>query len=94
LLACSRVPRIARSGDNSIGSFLDYRHLPGCARQDPRYFASGKGSILRRVGYAASQSVITRDRSGQRQFNYAEIGGNGVAAAISNLYYPPEALAC
>jgi hypothetical protein len=21
---------------------------------------------------------------------YAEIGGNGVAAAISNLYYPPE----
>ena len=76
--------------DNSIGSFLTTAIFPAVLRQDPRYFASGKGSILRRVGYAASRSVITRDRSGQRQFNYAEIGGNGVAAAISNLYYPPD----
>jgi hypothetical protein len=34
--------------------------------------------------------VITRSRSGQRQFNYSEIGGNGAAAAISNAYYPSE----
>jgi hypothetical protein len=59
-------------------------------RQDPRYFESGQGSIVRRVGYAASRIVITRDRSGQRQFNYSELGGNGVAAAISNLYYPSD----
>jgi hypothetical protein len=46
---------------------------------------------MRRVEYAASRSVITRDRSGQRQFNYSEIGGNAAAAAVSNLYYPPDA---
>ncbi len=80
----------AALADNSIGSFLTTAIAPTLFQQDPRYFQLGEGSVWRRVGYAASRSVITRSRSGQRQFNYSEIGGNAAAAAISNAYYPSE----
>lgn len=76
--------------DNSMGNFMTTAVLPSALRQDPRYFALGEGSFLHRLAYAASRSVVTRSRSGARQFNLSEIGGNGVAAALSNLYYSPE----
>jgi hypothetical protein len=75
--------------DNSIGNFLTSAVMPTVMRQDPRYFESGRGSIARRVGYAASRSVVTRSRSGQSQFNVSEIAGNAIAAGVSNLYYAP-----
>ncbi len=56
--------------------------------QDPRYFVLGEGSILHRTGYALSRSVVTRTRAGRRAFNLSEIGGNAVAAGISNAYHP------
>ena len=34
--------------------------------------------------------MITRGRSGRSQFNGAEIGGNALAATVSNLYYTPS----
>jgi len=76
--------------DNSIGNFLTTAIMPMTLGQDPRYFASGKGSLPRRLAYAASRSVITRGRSGQRQFNVSELGGNAIAATVSNLYYTPS----
>ena len=75
--------------DNSIGNFLTSAVLPLAIGQDPRYFQSGRGSIARRVAYAASRSVITRGRSGSSQFNVSEIGGNAIAAGLSNLYHVP-----
>jgi hypothetical protein len=75
--------------DNSTGNFLTTAIMPMVMRQDPRYFEFGKGSIPRRLAYAASRSAITRGRSGQAQFNVSEIGGNGIAATLSNLYYTP-----
>jgi hypothetical protein len=39
------------------------------------------------VQTVASRPFITRTRSGQTQFNLSDIGGNAVAAAVSNLYY-------
>ena len=75
--------------DNSIGNFLTSAVLPLSMGQDPRYFQSGRGSIARRVAYAASRSVITRGRSGSSQFNVSEIGGNAIAAGLSNLYHVP-----
>jgi hypothetical protein len=84
------VHRSATSlADNSIGNFLTTAVMPLAMRQDPRYFESGHGSIVRRVAYAASRSVVTRSRSGQPQFNVSEIGGNAIAAGLSNLYYTP-----
>jgi hypothetical protein len=76
--------------DNSIGNFLTTAVLPLAIGQDPRYFESGTGSLPRRVAYAASRSVITRGRSGRPQFNVSEIGGNALAATVSNLYYTPS----
>jgi hypothetical protein len=75
--------------DNSIGNFMTTAVLPSLLHQDPRYFELGAGSLWRRVGYAASRSVVTRSRSGGAQFNVSEIGGNGIAAMISNAYYQP-----
>ena len=76
--------------DNSIGNFLTTAIMPMAMRQDPRYFESGKGSLPRRLAYAASRSVITRGRSGQTQFNLSEIGGNAIAATLSSLYHTPS----
>jgi hypothetical protein len=76
--------------DNSIGNFLTTAVMPLALGQDPRYFESGKGSLPRRLAYAASRSVITRGRSGQAQFNLSELGGNAIAATASNLYYTPS----
>jgi hypothetical protein len=73
--------------DNSIGNFLTTAIMPMAMSQDPRYFESGQGSLPRRLAYAASRTVITRDRSGRTQFNVSEIGGNAIAATLSNLYY-------
>jgi hypothetical protein len=75
--------------DNSIGNFLTTAVMPLAMRQDPRYFESGQGSVVRRIAYAASRSVITHGRSGRPQFNVSEIGGNAIAAGLSNLYYTP-----
>ena len=76
--------------DNSVGNFMTTAVFPSALRQDPRYFALGEGGFLHRLAYAASRSVVTRSRGGARQFNLSEIGGNGVAAAFSNLYYPAD----
>jgi len=74
--------------DSSISGFLTSAIFPALLKQDPRYFELREGSGWRRAGYAASRTVITRSRSGEAQFNLSDIGGNGIAAAISNAYYP------
>jgi len=74
--------------DSSISSFLTSAIVPTLLKQDPRYFEPHEGDVWRRAWYAASRTVITRSRSGQTQFNLSGIGGNGVAAVISNPYHP------
>jgi hypothetical protein len=74
--------------DNSMGNFLTSAVLPSLFHQDPRYFQRGSGGFLGRLAYAASRSVVTRGDSGHAQFNVSELGGNAIAAGLSNLYYP------
>jgi hypothetical protein len=80
----------AAFSDNTIGNFMTSAVAPTVLHQDPRYFVLGKGGFLHRAGYALSRSVVTRTRAGRRAFNLSEIGGNAVAAGISNAYHPPE----
>jgi hypothetical protein len=80
----------AAFSDNAIGNLMTSAVAPTLLHQDPRYFVLGKGSFLHRAGYAMSRSVVTRTRAGRRAFNLSEIGGNAVAAGISNAYHPPE----
>jgi hypothetical protein len=77
--------------DQAIGNYLTEAVFPVMLRQDPRYFRMGPSSgFWKRVGYSASRVIVTRADSGARQFNFSEIAGNGVAAAISAAYYPPS----
>jgi hypothetical protein len=76
--------------DYGVGNLMTTAVMPTVFRQDPRYFALGKGSVLHRAGYALSRSLITRTRSGRLHFNESEIIGNMVAAEVSNAYHPAE----
>jgi hypothetical protein len=74
--------------DQINGNYFTEAIIPSLTHQDPRYYTLGHGSVLHRSGYAVSRLFITRTDSGGRAFNFSEIGGNGIAAGVSNLYYP------
>jgi hypothetical protein len=78
----------AAYADQAIGNYLTEAILPSLLREDPRYFRKGTGSARHRINYALSRTFITRTDRGRDRFNYSEIVGNGLAAGISNLYYP------
>ena len=58
--------------------------------EDPRYFRKGTGSIKGRMLHAAESTVWCRRDNGTWGPNYANVMGNMVGGAISNLYYPKE----
>jgi hypothetical protein len=60
-------------------------------RTDPRYYQLGKGTFVHRTGYALSRLFITRTDSGHNTFNYGEVLGSGMGAAISTYSYHPAA---
>jgi hypothetical protein len=64
--------------------------LPSVFKQDPRYFYRGTGSTASRLAYSLSRAVIAKGDNGRWQPNYSGILGEFGAAALSNLYYPPE----
>jgi hypothetical protein len=76
--------------DNAIENFIASAALPSLLHQDPRYYQLGHGGFLRRTGHAISRVVMTRSDSGRSQFNYSEVFGAGMAAAISTYSYHPE----
>ncbi len=76
--------------DQAVGNMFGEALFPRLLHEDPRYFRSAKGGVLRRTRYALSRIVITRKDNGRSGFNFTEFLGNGAAAAISNLYYPVE----
>jgi hypothetical protein len=78
----------ASFADNSIGNFMTSGVFPSLLHQDPRYYQRGHGSVHGRIAYAFSRVLITRGDSGLVQANASEIAGTGVAATVSNAYYP------
>lgn len=79
----------ATMGDSTIENFMTGAVLPSILHQDPRFYQSERGGFFARSGYAMSRIVVTRSDSGHAQFNYSEIFGSGVAAAISTYTYHP-----
>ena len=75
-------------GDQMIGNMMTEGFVPGIFHQDPRYFRMGTGSVLRRTLHAITAIEVARMDSGRRTFNFSEWGGNSVAVAVSNAYYP------
>jgi hypothetical protein len=65
--------------------------LPSLLHQDPRYYQLGRGGFWQRTKYAIGRLFIIRTDSGERQFNFSEVCGAGIAATISTYSYHPEA---
>ncbi len=80
----------AAYADTFDGNFWGNAVLPTLLKEDPRYYRLGTGSGLRRFLYAASTTVWARRDSGKWGPNYANVGGNFIGGAISNLYYPSQ----
>ncbi len=74
--------------DGTIENFSAQAIFPALLHQDPRYYQLGKGSFWHRTEYAVKRVIITRSDSGHNQFNFSEILGAAVAAAISINYHP------
>jgi hypothetical protein len=70
---------------NMIGNGI----LPSLLHQDPRYFRLGHGTFTHRLLYSLATNVVCKhDNTGKWEPSYSNIGGNIIAGAISNLYYP------
>jgi hypothetical protein len=80
----------ASFADGTIENFMTGAILPSLLRQDPRYFQLGQGSFAHRTWYSMSRNLITRADSGKNQFNYSEVVGGAMSAAISTYGYHPR----
>jgi hypothetical protein len=78
----------AAYADQAIGNYFTEAIVPSLMHQDPRYFRKGSGRKWGRMGYALTRTIVTRTDKGKSAFNYSEVGGNAIAAGLSNLYYP------
>jgi hypothetical protein len=74
--------------DTGIGTLMTSSVFPTALHQDPRYFQLGQGGFRRRLLHAAGSIFVARSDRGEVQFNYSQVAGNAVAAAISNTYHP------
>jgi hypothetical protein len=74
--------------DNGIGNMMTEGIMPSLLKQDPRYFRKVHGTPMARVGYALTRVLICKTDSGKPDFNYSEVVGNGLVAALANAYYP------
>lgn len=73
------------------GTMIGNGILPAVLHQDPRYFRLGHGTVTHRMLYALATNVICKhDNTGKWEPNYSNVGGNIIAGAISNLYYPSQ----
>jgi hypothetical protein len=76
--------------DGVSGTYLTEAIVPALTHEDPRYYTQEGGGFFHRLGYALSRTVVTKTDSGGTSFNWSEVGGNAVEAALSNAYYPPQ----
>ena len=76
--------------DGVSGTFFTEAIVPSIAHEDPRYYTMEQGGFFRRTGYAISRSVVAKTDSGRTRFSFSEVVGNGLEAALSNAYYPPQ----
>ena len=74
--------------DKTDGNYWVVFILPTFLHEDERYYALGRGSVLKRGIYAASRILITPNYQGHSTFNASEIFGRGISQAISTTYYP------
>jgi hypothetical protein len=75
---------VDQTSENYFVEFI----VPAAAHEDTRFYTLGHGGFLKRSGYALSRVVVTRSDAGNPTFNLGEVLGAGMAAGLSNAYYP------
>jgi hypothetical protein len=74
--------------DTSQNFFADFV-LASAFHEDTRYVREGSSrKMWPRIGYAISRALVTRTDAGDATFNWANVGGCAMSAALSNAYYP------
>ena len=76
--------------DGTIENFMTSAILPSLLHQDPRFYQSEAGGFVHKAGYAVSRIFLTRTDAGGTQFNYSEVVGSAMSAAISTYSYHPR----
>jgi hypothetical protein len=80
----------ATVGDDISQNFFADFVMASVFHEDTRYVRRGPSrKFWNRMGYAISRAVITRTDSGATTFNWANVTGCAMSAALSNAYYPP-----
>jgi hypothetical protein len=74
--------------DYFTGNLLGNAVLASLMKEDPRYFQKGTGSYTSRFLWAATSTVWCKRDNAAWGPNYANVIGNLMGAAVSNLYYP------
>jgi hypothetical protein len=74
--------------DKTDGNYWVVWILPTAFHEDERYYAMGRGPVLKRLGYAVTRVVVTPDYNGHNTINGAELLGRGIAQGIGISYYP------
>jgi hypothetical protein len=74
--------------DYFTGNLLGNAVLTSLLHEDPRFFQKGTGSPTRRALWAAGSTVWCKRDDGSWGPNYANVVGNLMGAAVSNVYYP------
>ncbi len=80
----------AAFGDGVLENFMVGAVLPSALHQDPRFYQTSHGSVWHRLGYAVSRVVVTYSDSGKQRFNYSEILGSSMTAAIATYSWHPH----
>lgn len=78
----------AAYADTFDGNFWGNAVLPSWWHEDPRYYRMGHGPLMKRVAYSAITTVWCKRDNGSWGPNYANVTGNFIGGAISNVYYP------
>jgi hypothetical protein len=76
-------------GDDVSQNFFADFVMASALHEDTRYVRRGPSRRMwPRIGYAISRAVVTRTDSGTATFNWANVTGCAMSAALSNAYYP------
>ncbi|RRA47938.1 hypothetical protein D1Y84_06185 [Acidipila sp. EB88] len=62
--------------------------LPILFHEDPRYYRQAYGTYPSRTEHAIRRVFFTQSDSGQRTVNLSDLLGRGIAAALTQAYYP------
>jgi hypothetical protein len=80
----------AAYADTFDGNLWGNAILTSWWKEDPRYYRMGHGKFIKRAAYSAITTVWCKRDKGTWGPNYANVAGNFIGGAISNIYYPAD----